>query len=386
MQNYNDEIYLEYEEQESSKIKRYDIISYIVAKPIDSIIKWKQKGKLIIPDFQREFVWKYNTSCKLIDSILLNLPIPGLFVCKRIIDGQEKYFLIDGLQRVTTIEQFFNGKYESLEHKEEKEFKICLKNSEWFNKTYYTIEENDRQNFLDYDLSLTVFEIPEKNESKNLNSMYEIFERINTGSEKLTPQEIRNAIFPGEALTEIKDVCQNNVSFKKLIAKDNSYNKRKKDQELLLRFLSYYYIYKLYKENKNTLFEESDIVITTSKIETLNNFLFYSNSKKIIYKNYLQSIIEALDVISMFDEEAFYSISREKNVVSNKVQEVFSEALIIALIENDFNIKILKKDFIDKKIEIWNSEELYKKFTEKTTSKNAILDRVQFMIGILNND
>lgn len=53
MQNYNDEIYLEYEEQESSKIKRYDIISYIVAKPIDSIIKWKQKGKLIIPDFQR---------------------------------------------------------------------------------------------------------------------------------------------------------------------------------------------------------------------------------------------------------------------------------------------------------------------------------------------
>jgi len=142
--------------------------------------------------------------------------------------------------------------------------------------------------------------------------MYEIFERINTGSEKLTPQEIRNAIFPGEALTEIKDVCQNNISFKKLIAKDNSYNKRKKDQELLLRFLSYYYIYKLYKENKNTLFEESDIVITTSKIETLNNFLFYSNSKKILYKNYLQSIIEAFDAISLFDEEAFYSISREK--------------------------------------------------------------------------
>lgn len=216
--------------------------------------------------------------------------------------------------------------------------------------------------------------------------MYEIFERINTGSEKLTPQEIRNAIFPGEALTEIKDVCQNNISFKKLIAKDNSYNKRKKDQELLLRFLSYYYIYKLYKENKNTLFEESDIVITTSKIETLNNFLFYSNSKKILYKNYLQSIIEAFDAISLFDEEAFYSISREKNVVSNKVQEVFSEALIIALIENDFNIKISKEDFIDKKVGIWNSEELYKKFTEKTTSKNAILDRVQFMIGILNND
>lgn len=88
----------------------------------------------------------------------------------------------------------------------------------------------------------------------------------------------------------------------------------------------------------------------------------------------------------MFDEEAFYSISREKNVVSNKVQEVFSEALIIALIENDFNIKISKKDFNDKKVEIWNSEELYKKFTEKTTSKNAILDRVQFMIRILNND
>jgi len=51
------------------------------------------------------------------------------------------------------------------------------------------------------------------------------------------------------------------------------------------------------------------------------------------------------------------------------VQEVFSEALIIALIENDFNIKISKEDFIDKKVGIWNSEELYKKFTEKQHQK-----------------
>ncbi len=312
MQNYNEEIYLEYEEQESSRIKRYDIISYKVDKPIDSIIKWKQNGKLVIPEFQREFIWKFNTSCKLIDSILLNLPIPGLFVCKRVIEGQEKYYLIDGLQRVTTIEQFYNGKYISLENREEKDFKICLRNSEWFNKTYLNMEDNDRQNFLDYDLSLTVFEIPENNESKNLNSMYEIFERINTGSEKLTPQEIRNAIYPGEALNEIKDICKNNDSFKQLISKDSSYNKRKKDQELLLRFLCYFYVYKVYKEDKNILVEGENVIITTSKIETLNNFLFYSNSKKIQYKQFLQSLIEAFDVIYNFDNEAFYSISREK--------------------------------------------------------------------------
>ena len=56
------------------------------------------------------------------------------------------------------------------------------------------------------------------------------------------------------------------------------------------------------------------------------------------------------------------------------------------LLTNDSKEQISKEDFIDKKVGIWNSEELYKKFTEKTTSKNAILDRVQFMIGILNND
>lgn len=126
--------------------------------------------------------------------------------------------------------------------------------------------------------------------------MYEIFERINTGSEKLTPQEIRNAIFPGEALTEIKDVCQNNISFKKLIAKDNSYNKRKKDQELLLRFLSYYYIYKLYKENKNTLFEESDLLLQLLKLKHLIIFYFIRIQKKyyikIIYNQLLKHLMQ----------------------------------------------------------------------------------------------
>lgn len=62
-----EELYLVDEESESSKIKRFDIISYNIDKAIETIIKWKNNGKLVIPTFQREFVWKFNTSCKLID-------------------------------------------------------------------------------------------------------------------------------------------------------------------------------------------------------------------------------------------------------------------------------------------------------------------------------
>lgn len=300
-------------------------------------------------------------------------------------NSEEKYFLIDGLQRVTTIEQFINGKYISDETQEIKEFKINLKNSEWYGETFSSLDENDKQNFLDYDLSLTVFEIPEKNESKNLNSMYEIFERINTGSEKLTAQEIRNAIYSGDLLNSLKEICSTSETFKALISNDKIYSKRKKDQELLLRFVCYYYVYTRFNSNTNLYVDNFAQAITTSKIETLNNFLYFSNLNNIDYKIYLNNVLEALEVVSSFCNNAFYSVSRDKYSISNKVQEVFAEALIIAVIINNYKINISKEKFDNIKLQIWKDENLYKKFTEKTTAKDAIIDRVNLMLGIIKD-
>ena len=74
---------LKIEEDENSEgieIKRYAFNSFKIERSVRDILNWVEKGKIIIPEFQRDFVWSYNQSCKFIESILLGLPIPD-FLC-----------------------------------------------------------------------------------------------------------------------------------------------------------------------------------------------------------------------------------------------------------------------------------------------------------------
>lgn len=371
---------LSFEDDDGTKIGRYEISSYNLDKPIETLIKWKENGKLVVPDFQRDFVWKFNVACRLIDSVLLNLPIPGIFVCRRIIEGEEKYYLIDGLQRITTLEQFKNKQFISKELNIKREFKITLKNSDWYQKTFDTLSYIDKENFLDYSIGLTVFEISEKNEAKNLNAMFEIFERINTGSEKLSSQEIRNAIYPGDFLELLKKGIS---SFDKLVESDEKAHKRKKDQELILRLTAYYYVYKQFSNNEQCMIKGGP-AISSSKIETLNNFLYYSNQHKIDYEIYYDKVIKALNILANFNPSAFYTLKRDGKEIGNTVHEVFSEAIVIAVIENNYDINIPPKKLDSWKIENWNTD-TFKPFIESTTNKGSIMSRVKCLRELLMN-
>lgn len=78
----NDFAYEENEENEQNELKRYQINSYSVDRAVETLIKWKRNNKLVVPDFQRDYVWSFSNCARLIDSILLNLPIPNIFVFK----------------------------------------------------------------------------------------------------------------------------------------------------------------------------------------------------------------------------------------------------------------------------------------------------------------
>ena len=123
------------EESDGIEISRYAITSYRTDRSVDNLIKWKEHDKLIIPTFQRDYVCKYKNCVKLIESILLGLPIPDLFVYKEIIDGNEKYNLIDGFQRISTIEAFKTGIWKK-GTPDERKFIITNKQSKWYGKTY----------------------------------------------------------------------------------------------------------------------------------------------------------------------------------------------------------------------------------------------------------
>lgn len=372
-----------YEQEEGYKISRYEITSYVTQRSIDSLLKWISAKKIIIPDFQRDYVWTKNTASKLIDSILLNLPIPNIFLYKTLDNGEEKYYVIDGFQRLQTIKFFRNGYWNqnsdiksNFSYKEEdsKIFKLNCKNSDWYNLSYDSLSESDKFNFDEYSINLTVFE---QTHPENKDSMFEVFERINTGSEKLSEQEIRNAIFGGNLLKSIKEQSENSV-FKNIFEKDRHMSKRQNYIDLYLRFVAYYYLF----ENNYQISGEK---MTTSKRETLNVFCTLCNNLSIDYISYLADVARAIDCIYLFDENALYGKKRNNDEISDRIHSVFAEALVIAVIKNNFKINTSSEKFENEKIKLWNTDEFFNLFVQQTTTPVNISARVDKLLEIIND-
>ena len=169
-----------------SKIERYQINTFTQDRAIETLLKWYKNGKLILPEFQREFVWSYSNSCRLIESILLNLPIPNIFLFKIKDTEGEKFLLIDGLQRITTINQYVEGTWTQGEVS--KKFRVQSPNEKWNRKTFDKLADEDQQFIYDYSIGTTIFESSSGNEIDQSNVIFSVFERINTGSERLSDQ------------------------------------------------------------------------------------------------------------------------------------------------------------------------------------------------------
>ena len=294
------------EEEESISLERYAFNSFRIERSIRDILNWVEKGKIIIPEFQRDFVWNYNQSSRFVESVLLGLPIPDFFMF-RLIDNKgqfEKYILIDGLQRYTTIKQFVEGKF--VQGETNRTFKINNKSSQWFNKTYAKLDTNDQDYFQDYSLKINVFDSVEDSERMQKLYMTTIFERINTGSTKLSAQEVRNAIFIGETVRDIRTNAKNE-DFSHLLQADlNKYSQRCKKEEFYLRLLAYYHVY-LQITKKSSLYIDTDkeSKISSSKDLMLCNFLFYCNKNDI-------SFYPGIEVQNVKKDTLFDSFSKKR--------------------------------------------------------------------------
>lgn len=374
-----------YESTNGHKINRYEITTYVTQRTIESLIKWVEKGKIIIPDFQRDYVWPKSVASKLIDSVLLNLPIPNIFLYKINKDGEEIYYVIDGFQRIQTLKFFKEGiwnpnsniKKDSISFNEEQStvFKINYKSSEWIEKTYETLSSDDKFNYDEYLINLTIFE---QSNPDNKKSMFEVFERINTGSEKLSEQEIRNAIYTGKFLDLIRSRAKTPY-LQKIIENDPIMRKRQNFVDLFLRFVSYYYLL----ENDFVLNEKK---ISVSKRDTLNDICdFFNKKNEIEYIKYIDDVSKAIDTIYEFNQDALYGKKRNENKISTKIHSVFAEALVISVIKNNFEINISKEDFDTLKLELWDTATFEEIFVQQTTAPKNIQKRIDKLTTIINN-
>ena len=238
MENPEEEQIEDVDEDESLVGNLFNLSSYGVDYPIESLVNKLNKKTFYIPDFQRKFVWSKNQASRFIESILLGLPVPGIFVFKEEETG--KHLVIDGQQRLKSLTYFYNGIFG--EDENTSVFKLTGLTSDWNGKTYDTLDEEDKLRLDDGVIHTIVFK--QDAPSDNMDSVYEVFERINTGGMKLSPQEIRHCVSHGKFTSLLMDMNKNE-DWRAIFGKENS---RLKDVELILRFLTFFYKWEEYEK------------------------------------------------------------------------------------------------------------------------------------------
>lgn len=218
------------EEESYTDDALYNITSFGTDIMLSQIVLMYENGDIEKPDLQRNYVWTKAEASRFMDSILLGLPVPSIFLAK---DKDKRLQIVDGFQRITTIYDYFKGVFSA----DNSVFKLSNREniySRWRNKAYSELSEEEKRAVRTYSIHAIVFE--QKKPSDN-SGMYQIFERINTGGRVLKPQEIRNSVYHGSFNNLIKSL--NKILVWRSILGNATPDTRMSDIELILRFFAF---------------------------------------------------------------------------------------------------------------------------------------------------
>jgi hypothetical protein len=188
----------------------------------------KKNSQLVIPPFQRNYVWDVVKASRLIESFLLGLPVPGVFLYKE--KKTNRLQVIDGQQRITSAIRFFESRFE------EKIFRLKGVQPKWEGKTFDELDEADRFQLQDTVLRATVVQQLDPDDDS---SVYHVFERLNTGGVNLNPMEVRKCVYFGEYF-QLLESLNEYAGWRRILGKEKP-DRRLRDAELLLRVLSFGY-------------------------------------------------------------------------------------------------------------------------------------------------
>jgi uncharacterized protein with ParB-like and HNH nuclease domain len=215
---------------------KFDLTFYGADYPVDGLVKRLQKKDIVIPSFdpaseqtfeveafQRKFVWTKMQCDRFVESLLLGLPVPGIFLVQQ---SDKSLLVLDGQQRLLTLSTFYAGILNK------KEFSLENVQDQFKGMTYKAMPEDYRRTLDDSIIHATV--IKKTQESQDLSSIYTLFERLNSGGTQLSPHEIRVALVPGKLMQLIRRL--NEDAGWRLVF--GAPSKTLKDHELILRFIA----------------------------------------------------------------------------------------------------------------------------------------------------
>lgn len=336
---------MNYDIQETES-PRLEVEYYGADFPVDTLVKRMEEQEFIIPGFQRDYVWKEEEASRFIETLLLGLPSPSLFLAKD--KFSKKYLVIDGQQRLKTLQYFFQESFPN-----GKVFKLKKVVQQLEGLTYSTLPLSERR-----ELDNAIIHCIIISESYDPRGIFYLFERLNTTGTPLNPQEIRNAIYHG-SFSELLQDLSSNETWRELYGKDDL---RANEQEHILRFLALHFDLENYSGNMKNF---------------LNQFMLKNKDLDIISENEIKNIfIKTIDFLkNCIGSKVFYE--------KKKFQILFDSVMLLTAQELEKGLECSKfKKFYELLI---NDKHFWSFSQPSTTNRKNLMTRLEYVEELYRN-
>jgi hypothetical protein len=322
-------------------------------------------NELVKPELQRHYVWDRVEASRFIDSILLGLPVPSIFLAKT---TDEKLLIIDGYQRIMTVRDFVKGVFS------DDNSSFSLSSSEriherWRGKSFAQLGEEEKRKIRNTTIHAIIF--MQQHPTKGDTSLYQIFERINTGGRTLLPQEIRNCVYQG-ALNSLLFELNTNSNWRTLWGSETRDN-RMRDLEMILRFFAL---------SDDSILYSNDVPANISLKKILNEYMGIVRTEAEI-SDLRKKFIQTIDfVYDCFGTNAFKNLSpSDPSRFGNNISSTIFDAIMIATWKL-VTINLPKRkasEYQDKKIQVLKDKDYQKTLAQETMRIANIRKRVNDM-------
>lgn len=349
-----------------------DINIKIVPRNIGQLVELLEDKQILIPKYQRlPNLWNDTKKSRFIESLMLDLPIPLFYFDE---GDNKKWYVVDGLQRMSTLEHFMLGSGEVGKNKSNLKLQNLEFLSEYNDKTWDSLPKDIKRRINSNQVTINLIGKGTPDEVK-----YTIFSRINQGDVPLTSQEIRTALFQGFRVDFLETLVSKETKVGALFHKVTNgsvKSKRQEDLDFISRFISFYLQdFHLYEPDMDRFITKGTKLIPEDK-----------NRQNIIQKDFEKSLNLAWDVFEIDSFRKRQSKQDPRKPINKPLFEIIS-TVFAKLSETQINIiRRKKKGFVTAFIELQKSDKrFWNAITTGTATKDNVYYRNNEFIKFVNN-
>lgn len=353
------------EDESYSNDDLFNISSWGADPSIRELVQAYEEDDILKPELQRKYVWDEKEASRFIESILLGLPVPSIFLANR---PNGKRLIVDGYQRIMTVFYFMKNRWAGTD----KEFRLYhteLINERWRGKTFSELNDDDKRRFKTYTIHAIVFE---QKQPKSDSALYQIFERINTSGKALNAQEIRNCVYQGGMNTLLQDLNKNE-DWRIYCGEEE--DKRMLDIELILR---YFALYELYKNKLDTA--NSFVLKKVMNDYMRERITLTEEDKGQLFDNFTNTIHFVLENIG---EDAFFNVQNDLVTLRKKLYPTIWDSIMVATTIALESGVINTRDLHDRRLSLLKDENYREYIAQGTMRKSSIKGRIDKALQFL---